>query len=237
MEQEQRLAIFRAQTANVRELEIAWKHINRQINSLILQKQHKSVEITTKLLALIYCAFAEALFSKLLHTPYGLELEEIHQIKEAASHAGVKSGWLKCAELAIRRIDGAKSNHAHNVKKKLGTLIERYIFDPSLIRNKLAHGQWSVALNSANISVNDQLTKEIREHSVIELYRRKYALEQLALILEDIIESPNKAHRRDYWTHLTKLEDKHAEMDGWTLENKIAHLFRKKSWQSGTNIS
>lgn len=229
MEQEQRMAIFHAQTANVRELEIAWKHINRQINALILQKRNKSVEVATKLLALIYCAFAEALFSKLLHTPPGLALDEIQQVKDVASRAGVKDGWLKCTELAIRRIDGAKSNHSHNVRKKLGALIDRYIFDPSLIRNKLAHGQWSVALNRDNTSVNEDLTKSIKEHSVVELYRRKHALEHLASILEDIIESPNKAHRRDYWSHLTRLEEEQEEFDRWTFEKKAEQLFRKKS--------
>ena len=230
MEQEQKLAIFRAQTANVRELEIAWAHINRQINALILQKQDKSVEVTTKLLALVYCALAEAVFSKLLHTPHGLTIDEIQQVKDAASRAGVKHAWLKCTELAGRRIDGIKNSHAPNVTKKVGTLIERYIFDPSLIRNKLAHGQWSVALNSANTSVNDKLTNEIKEHSVVELYRRKHALEHLASILEDIIESPNKAHRRDYWTHLTRLEEEQAELDQWTFKNKVDRLFRKKSY-------
>lgn len=229
MDQEQRLAIFHAQTANVRELEIAWAHTNKQINALILVKQNKPVDITTKLLALIYCAFAEALFSKLLHTPHGLTLDEIQQVKDVASREGVKEGWLKCAALAIRRIEGSKSNHAPNVMKKMGTLIDRYIFDPSLIRNKLAHGQWSVALNRDNTSVNQDLTNKIKDQSVVELYRRKHALEHLASILEDIIESPNKAHRRDYLNHLTRLEQEQAELERWTFEKKLEQLFRKKS--------
>ncbi|MBB6095631.1 hypothetical protein HNQ60_004522 [Povalibacter uvarum] len=229
MKEEHRIAVFRAQTANTRELGVAWTHVNRQINALILRKQDKSVEVTTKLLALIYCALAESTFSKLIHTPHCLTLDEIEQIKQATRTSGVREGWIKCAELAVRRIDGAKSNHAQNVLKKLGKLIEMYVFDPSLIRNKLAHGQWSVALNRENDAVNDNLTNEITNLDVIELYRRKHALEKLASILEDIVESPNKAHRRDYWTHLTALEEKQAEFATWTMRKKAEQLTAKRS--------
>lgn len=229
MDEQQRVAVFDAQTTNVRELEKAWAHVNRQINVLILQKNHKSVEITTKLLALIYCALAESLFSKLIHTPSGLTLAEIEQVKGAINANGIKSGWLKCAELAVQRVQGAKSNHGHNVLKKLSGMIEQFIFDPSLVRNKLAHGQWSVALNRDNTAINSEITKEIEDHTVVELYRRKHALEKLAVILEDIIESPNKTHHRDYWTHLTDFEEKQKLLAGWTFEKKVAQLFEKKS--------
>jgi hypothetical protein len=230
MDEQQRISVFHAQTKNVRELETAWVHVNRQINALILQKNDKSVEITTKLLALIYCALAESIFSKLIHTPNGLSLAEVDQVKLATNARGIKFGWLKCGELALQRVEGAKSNHGHNVLKKLSFLIGQFIFDPSLVRNKLAHGQWSVALNRDNTAVNADISKEIEEHTVVELYRRKHALEQLAAIVEDMIESPNKAHHRDYWTHLSALEEKQKTLATWTFEKKVEQLFTKKSY-------
>lgn len=234
MEEEQRMAVFRAQTANTRELEVAWAHVNRQINSLILHKQEKSVEVTTKVLALIYCALAESMFSKLIHIPNGLTVDEILQVKRETRESGVKEGWVKCAELAVRRIDGVKSSHAQNVLKKLKELIQQYVFDPSLIRNKLAHGQWSVALNRDNDAVNNQMTNDIAALDVVELYRRKHALQNLTSILEDIVESPNKAHMRDYWAHLTTLESKQIEMARWTMQKKVAQLFAKRSYTRTT---
>lgn len=228
MDEQQRVAVFSAQTINVRELEKAWAHTNRQINALILQKNQKSIEITTKLLALVYCALAESLFSKLIHTPNGLPITGVEQVKSVTNANGVKSGWIKCAELAMQRVKGAKSNHGHNVLQKLSKMIERYIFDPSLIRNKLAHGQWSVALNRNNTAINQEITDEIEAHTVVELYRRKHALEKLAAIIEDIIESPNKAHHRDYWTHITEFEESQKKLANWTYEIKVSQLFAKK---------
>lgn len=230
MDEQQRVVVFEAQTTNVRELERAWSHVNRQINALILRKDQKSVEISTKLLALIYCALAESIFSKLVHTPYGLRLGEVDQVKRATIANGVKSGWLKCAELAMKRVESAKSNHCHNVLQRLSVMIEKYIFDPSLLRNKLAHGQWSVALNRDNTAVNVDITERIAAHTVVELYRRKNALEKLSSLIEDIIESPNKAHHRDYWTHLTEFEQKQKELEGWTMERKVEQLFAKRSY-------
>jgi len=225
-----RREIFHAQTTNVRELQRAWAQINRQVNSAILTSNATAIEVNTKLLALVYCAFSEALFSKLIHTPHGLDVAHINQIKSAANSNGIVSGWQKCAELGMQRSQSGKSNHRHNVLKKLSELIDRFIFDPSLVRNKLAHGQWRIALNRENSAVNAEVTNEIREYDVVQLYRRKHALEKLAAILEDIIESANKTHHRDYWLHLTALEEDQRKMSGWTFEKKVAQLLKKKSY-------
>jgi hypothetical protein len=236
MDEQQRLSVFQAQTRNVRALHQAWKHINRQVNVSILNGHDVAVEIGTKMLAVIYCALAEAVFSKLIHTPHGLSLGEIEQIKATAKAQGVKFGWAKCAELAIQRVDGSKHNHRPNVLKKLTTLIDKFIHDPSLIRNRLAHGQWSVALNGDNTGVNLGLTQEITALTVVELYRRRRSFERLAAVIEDLIESPNRTHRRDYWQHLAELEAAQIEMAGWTFEEKAAQLRAKKNLASPPNF-
>lgn len=229
MDDVQRIAVFRAQTTNVRELECAWRHVNRQINHLILSKDEKGVEINTKILALLYCSLAESIFSKLIHTPVCISLSDIERIKRTSSSSGIKYGWLICAQIATSKIGGAKTNHRHNVRKKLRELIEKYIFDPSLIRNKLAHGQWLIALNRGNTAVNVDLTEELSFLNCVELYRRKVSLEKLSAIIEDIIESPQRAHHRDYWNHMAELEAAHSRMADWSMRKKIDDLVAKKS--------
>jgi hypothetical protein len=229
MEQQQRLEVYEAQTKNVRALKAAWAQLNRQINACLRRRDDSGLETNTKFLAVLYCALSEASFSKLIHTPHGLELQEIEQVKAEARDFGVKHGWLKCAGLAVRRIEGVKHNHPSNVLKKVSELIDAYIFEPSRIRNKLAHGQWSVALNRENDAVNYDLTNEIGRLDVVELHRREHALDHLETILEDIVESPNKAHRRDYWVHLTAFEERQQVLAGFTLEEKRKRLVAKTS--------
>jgi hypothetical protein len=198
MDESQHLSVFKAQTENVRELKTAWAHVNRQINGSLLQGDAVATGIQTKVLALIYCAIAEAGFSKMIHIPHGLTCDEIEQIKKCTKTDGIKSGWIKCAELAIRRVDGDSSNYSPNILRKLSELIQEFIYDPSLLRNKLAHGQWSIALNRENTAVNREITQEIKSCTVIDLYRRAHSLKHLSAIIEDMIESPNRAHRRDF---------------------------------------
>lgn len=228
MDQLQRLEVYRAQTKNVSALQSAWKQVNRQLNQAIARSDKAAAEINTKIMGLIYCAFAEAVFSKMIHTPHGFTIEEIGQISTAA-RGSVKSGWLKCTELAVNRISASKHNHRANVLQQLERLISDFVFDPSQIRNKLAHGQWQIALNRDNTSVNRVLTREIESNTFIDYYKRKAALARLANIIEDIIESPSKAHFKDYWAHVTALEAELLNIATWTIEKKVEQLLSKKS--------
>lgn len=226
-------AIFHAQVDNVRELERAWKHVNRDVNEAYYKNQESAVSFETKLLSLLYCALAEAVFSKLIHTPNGFSAADILQIKRAQSDEGVRAGWTKCIELALLSVNARKSNHGPNVKKKLHELIELYIFDPSILRNKIAHGQWVKALNRDNDAVNNDITAEIASLTVVELYRRKHALEMLVSLVEDLIKSPNKAHQRDYWSYVCEMESAQKEMASWTVENKVEQLLKKRNRATG----
>ena len=220
--------IFSAQTINIRELERAWKHINRSINNYYAVNDNISAKIHTNLLSLIYCAYAEATFSKLIHTPSCFTIGEISQIKSIGK-SNIVHGWKKCIELALMRIIGAGGSHKPNTKKKLLELTDKYIYNPSLLRNKIAHGQWEIALNRNNTKVNESITNSIQSINVVTLYRYKSAFQNLSKIIEDIIESPNKTHHRDYWTHIVNFEEQQKQMMKWTLENKIKDLKYKKS--------
>jgi len=173
-----------------------------------------------KLLIQVYCAYAEALFSKTIHTPYGLSINEIEQIKTISSRYGISFGWKKCFELAISKVDGDRSSDKPNALKKINSLIDSYIVEPHGIRNKIAHGQWKKTLNRENTKLNNEITLKIQNLNIINLYRNKEAFESLQKILEDMIESPNKSYRKNYWVHITEFEEKQKEMSIWSIEKK-----------------
>lgn len=220
--------VFAAQTENVRALEKAWKHINKSVNAAFSCNDLTSAEIHTKLLTQVYCAFAEAVFSKVIHTPNGLTLDEISQVKSKGKRSIVEA-WKKCVELSLRKVHGKKSGHVANTQRKIFSLIDAYVYDPSLLRNKVAHGQWCVALNSNNTKVNVDLTNKIKAITIVDLHRYKKAFQSLFRIVEDIIESPNKAHHRDYWIHINEFEASQNDMASWTLEKKINTLKSRRA--------
>jgi len=218
--------VFQAQTKNVRELEKAWSSINRTINEALRTDDIHLATFQTKMLGLVFCAYAEATFSKLIHTPYGLTGINIAQIKYEAKQDIVR-GWQKCLVLSTKKIQSNKSNHVPNIVKKISLLINSYIKEPSLIRNKIAHGQWNTALNQKNTAINQETTDKITNLTIVDLYRYKLSFEKLSVIFEDIIESPNKAHWKFYWNHVTEYEQLQIKMAQWTLQKKIDQLKKK----------
>jgi hypothetical protein len=228
MNQATRLIIFKAQTSNVREIDKDLVQINRVVNDALRHGNDTTVHALTKPMALVFCAWVEANFSKVIHTPYGFSLNEIQQIKKVYKENGLERGWEKCIELGIRRIAGRKnSNYTPNIRQELKKLVSQYVVEPRLLRNKVAHGQWVIALNTENNAVNNDLTNALNALNVVTISRWFKINEHLALIVEALIESPNRAFHRDYILEITKLKEFILKSEDWSMEQKIS-LLRKK---------
>lgn len=219
------LKVFQAQTQNVRSLNQAIKQIKRAINHSLRVTDLTSANVQTKILALTFSAWTEARFSKLIHTPHGFELNEMSQIKALQKIYGLEKGWEKCLDLALRKVSASsKGSEIPNKRQEIFRIIKTYIIEPSLLRNKIAHGQWTIALNRDNDAENPEFTIRLKTLDIIAVSIWLQAYEFLARIIEDLIESPNKAFRRDYWLHLTELESFLDKARNWTLESKIKNL-------------
>lgn len=218
--------IYKAQTANVRHLETVWTHLNRLINQAYAKNDRILIEIFTQQLIQIYCAYTEANFSKLIHTPHGLELNEIAQIKNIIKQKNVTEGWKKAIELSVKKIK-SNGNHKPNLIKKLNNLIDTYISDPSQLRNKIAHGQWKIALNGKDTNINNELTEKLKDFNSMDISIKKISVQKVIKIIEDIIESPNKAHFTNYFTVITNYEEELKKMKNWDINDK-KNLLRKK---------
>ncbi|WP_306169264.1 hypothetical protein [Halomonas sp. MMSF_3323] len=220
-------SLFLAYNGNVKELSSAWAQLRRSINTALVNNDLPSLKVHTKLLTLTFSAYAEALFSKLIYTPNSFNDDEIGQIKNALKN-NVRSGWKKALKISISKINST-SNHKPNLEKEIAKLIEERIINPSLLRNKIAHGQWRFAMNKKGNAINHDTTDRLNSIDAVELERKRIALDGLYRIIEDIIVSPNKAHLRDYWTIKTKVEQEISKAEGWTLEEKAKKLKEKRN--------
>jgi len=228
MDRKQQLEVFQAQTENLRVLEQGWKHIKRGIHRDLLANNKASVELQTRVLALAYCAWSEAAFSKLIHTPHCFELDEIRQIKAAGERGSIVTAWEKCVALALRKIQSRNGNYVPNVKQELNRLIKTYIEAPSKLRNKVAHGQWQVALNSKNTAQNPDLTASLANLDLVKLDLLKKGCEGLCLIVEALVESLENAFHRDYWPLLCQVKEQLATASQFTLAQKLQLLKKKR---------
>ncbi len=220
-------SIFSAQTVNVRELEKSWKQVNLAINYALVTNDSEALKLNTRFLGLLFCAYCEAQFSKLIHNPCQFKSIEIQQIK---SQRSVVDSWKKCISLAVKRIVAAHSNYKPNLIKRLNGLIDSYIAEPSLIRNKIAHGQWVRTLNTDNTKETPDFSIKITNLDALDYIRYKAAVNHVYKIVEDIVKSPNKTHHRDFWIHISEFEKEQSVMMNWTIEDKRSMLKKKKSF-------
>lgn len=224
MDNAARLAVYQAQCANVRALEVARKQVKRAINEALRSGNAVAVEVHTKALTLVFCAWVEANFSKTIHTPKGFSLVEIAQIKAAIRSGSIVDGWEACIRLAMQKSAAKKSNFTSNARQKLNSLVSLFVKNPSLIRNKIAHGQWSHALNRENTNTNAIITADIQalDHVKIEIWFDCQKI--LCEIVELLIESPNRAFMASYWGMVQKLEQIPVARAGWDLQSKKLKL-------------
>ena len=188
-------------------------------NRSVKLNDHSSFEALKKLYALLYSSFVEVSFLKVVHTPYGFTENEISQILEQRN---LEQKWARCLELAFRRIDNmTNKGEVQNKKQILQRLIQTYIIESSQLRNKIAHGQWVVALNTENTAVNNDTTNRINGLDFVKVDVLFSLYAKISQVIEDLIESPHKTHFRDFYFHISELQNLVTQTKDWNLQSKV----------------
>jgi hypothetical protein len=131
---------------------------------------------------------------------------------------------LGLKRLVTKRADKQVSD----IRSKISQILERYVAGPSVLRNKVAHGQWVIAINRSGDGVNLDVSQQLKEVNVVVLTRWHIAVVELCAILRLLIESPNKAFRPNYYFAIESHVKKVRETKEWTLEKRVAQLKLKQ---------
>ena len=141
---------FKAACQNVSSTKAAYKLIHNEINKLITKKPLNEgsldsetlskIKLLTKLAIPVYTAYSEAIFLKLIYTPCGFTKQEIDQIFTVQKRQSIIQAWKETLIISTRKSIGKKSNFLPNSRKKIEQIINRYLQEPSELRNKIAHG-------------------------------------------------------------------------------------------------
>ncbi|WP_439539991.1 hypothetical protein [Sphingomonas sp.] len=203
------------------------KQVRRAVNDGLRKGNQPQADVQTKVYAQTFCSWAEANFSKVIHTPKGFTLAELAEVKRTWSDRSLADGWNKAVQLGLRKVPAQRSGFLPNARQTIERLIDKYVRDPALIRNKIAHGQWSTALNRSNTNINQELTTAINSLNIVDIERWHGGHTRLAGIVESLIESPERTFSRDYWPQLIDLEQYTTETATWTLEARVTALQEK----------
>ena len=220
--------IYEANVKNVKEVKKQANAIKRLLNQSLKDNRVCEIEALTKTYALMYSAYAEVSFQKLIHTPYGFSDEYIQQIENGRN---LETKWMKCMELALKQIESeTNKGDIANKLKWLKEIMDKYIIYPSQIRNKIAHGQWSVCLNNDCTKINTDMTAELAKLDFVQVEKLFGIYEIFIQCVEDLIESPYKAHYRDFYANLTELEEYIKRTKDYNMESKKIKLQSSKKY-------
>lgn len=212
------LEIYQASCKNVKRIKIEIRKLNQTLNNAIRNNRSQEIESLTPIIALVYSTYAEVAFLKMIHTPYGFENSYILQIQ---SQRNLEEKWKKCLDFAFDRIqNNTNKGEVANKRKKLNDYLNEYIIGPSQIRNKIAHGQWSVCLNNNGTAINNELTTKIQNLDCIQIFRLFEIYDKFAECIEDLIESPYKAHYEYYYPKMEELESYIEDTKEYSIETK-----------------
>jgi hypothetical protein len=212
--------LYVLQSKNVRKLKQVQTSLVKDINFYLRKNDEFQVEIKTKLLALLHCTLSEAQFIQIVHTPEGFSNSEIEMIK-SAKKSNIEDGWRQMIDFAMDKVgDWNNNSDLLNRRNSLLKIISDFIITPSVLRNKIAHGQWEFALNRENTKENPELTKQLKDLDVVEITKWFDIHQYMGLIIRDLVQSPKKGFHNNYWINLTNLELYLVKSKTWNLETK-----------------
>lgn len=219
MAEEKTYKLYQSYVENVREFQMAEKEIRRLINRALKTGKTQTVLIQTKLYALLYSTFSESRFMKMILTPYGFEQSELNEILKQGN---ILEKWLKCLDVAFNKFfKQNKGSEIPNKKQDLSRLIKEYVIEPSVLRNKIAHGQFKIALNKKNTEINYEISEKIEKLDFVTIMKWFKINADLSDIIEELIESPSKAHYNNYYLRYQQLVAYLEKTKTWTTESKL----------------
>lgn len=227
MNESEILNLYMLQSENVRALWKVKKILIKDINHQIRKQDPDDfqIHIKTKLLSLLYSAWSEAQFIQIAYTPRGFLYSEILKIKSNKESHGISEGWRYMLREAMNKVgDTERSKDLRQRLNRLLELVSDLIEEPSILRNKIAHGQWVNALNRENTAKNQDLTNAISQLDPVEIEKRFEVHRFLGYIVRDLVQSPKAGFHRHYWTNIVNLEQYIAKTKDWCLRTKMQRV-------------
>ena len=225
--------MFNYQSSNVQELRQAINFLIKDIHESKRKKRHYDVKIKTKLLAMTYSAWSEAQFIQIIYTPNAFSIDELNNLLK---DSGIFNRWKQLLKYLFDKIEKFNKNECikkvkelrekslnnkinecnqyykqKNIelleKKNAITLyLEDYIDKQSKIRNKIAHGQWKIALDTDNKNKDDELTNQLEYLNVFSINKEFKIHTILGKIIRDLIQSPYKSFNGKYEEYINELD-------------------------------
>ena len=234
--------LSRAHIKNLLTLRKATKQVNRDLNAAIKVEDELKEQLYTRLLILIWMTWAECKMNVLLTEPAQVTPRDA-QFVTANANSEIER-WRLLLDMFFRSrypggspskpLDRLTLGHAnyHRYTTASG-LIDRVgvYFE---IRNRLAHGQWHVALNYDLSATNQELSQSIWRLTKTDTLVLKRHLTALANILGELVASSH-AFEAGFDAHIHQVDRDTKQFEGRMEEMRrflLSRYVRPIAWES-----
>ena len=227
--------LYAAHAKNLRSLETALMRIFRELNSALSRDDKSTSNALMKTAMLLLGSWAEVRLLKLQFEPNGFDPRDRSIIVSERSQI---NRWHKALEIGFRKrnnLPRANLETALPVTHRAYFVTLRDALNESLeplilVRNKLAHGQWEVALNSQNNNLAPTTQSRIDSENALSLKFKKSALNSLAQIINDLV-AGNHAFERDIDRNFGKFENATRSVSTRSYSDWLTQM--KEKYQRG----
>jgi len=214
-------SIGEAHLQNLDTIRKSTRIIDRELNLAIRNKNDFKEQMYIRLLLFLWITWAECKLNSLLTVSPQLSDDDRKFISKNAKSEIDR--WILLLELFIRRryLDGDEQktldemnldSETFNRYSIVQKMIERVGFYIE-IRNRLAHGQWTIALNSNRTAENPKITKSIWNITKTDIIVLKRHLIVLSAIMHDLILS-KKGFENSFYTYTKQLDKAIRDFEG-----------------------
>ena len=163
-------------------------------------------------------------------------------------NSGISAGWTKIINLSFNKIDISneygldkiKKERREKIRKELKEYIDKYIHQPSQLRNRIAHGQWKniVEYDLEELSDEEKLKEENKNNLIKDKLNHLNSFDIMkefkihtiiGKMIRDLVQSPNKAFLNNYEKYVQSLEDYLEKTKNRNIDTKIEKLKKRPS--------
>jgi hypothetical protein len=205
-----REALYDVHSRNLAAVDRGTNRIKRAANRAVAQWQLATAGDLTKIYALLLAAKLEVRLRKLMYEAPAFTDAQRRAITNEESQ---DQQWLRAIDEAfkrrygVRRLSGKSLDVTPRVRRDvLREAVKKDLAPIMRLRNRLAHGQWAVALTNAGDAVSKELDDVLGGLNVLDLKHQERLIDRLGDAISDLAVS-RRTFERDFDSHFRAVED------------------------------
>lgn len=212
--------------------------LNRTLNKALARKEHNEAYVHIRCLFILYVSWLEVSMYCILHSANKLSSDERQTIiclnKEIDKWDKIVDICFKKYYLSTRQRIFSKVNLGPTTfyrYQELHNLINVHISSYISIRNRLAHGQWSIAVNSKGTGKSQELTTNIMTLTKKDIMLIKTILNNFVNLITALCCSKT-VFENNYDTFIHKIDLGKTQIEEryqWTIDHLKKSQIRKES--------